>query len=108
MTAVDGQTTYASTTDREGKFKLIERWFEFIEINEFSERYPTTNQKTSKSSKENRESKDGKGEKTLIRGQRSSLPVLSPVPSSDGFCVVLLGLSTSAKRLGRRIWGFGV
>ena len=42
--------------------------FKFIEINEFSERYPTTKSKTSKSTKENREPKDGKGEKDTQDG----------------------------------------
>ena len=52
---------------------------EFIEINEFSERYPTTKSKTSKSTKENRKPKDGKGGKDTQDGKggkdrHSSLP----------------------------------
>ena len=42
---------------------------EFIEINEFSERYPTTKSKTSKSTKEIKKPKDGKGGKDTQDGK---------------------------------------
>ena len=67
---------------------------EFIEINEFSERYPTTKSKTSKSTKENRKPKDGEGGKDTQDGKggkdhHSSLPSRS-VPSKPNLSHLLI------------------